>query len=625
MTIVTWPAAREYQEAIQNPGLSLKDPALRATIPAVDRLGMPIVISGQFAYVFKLNGQNGAKTQAVRCFRGYLGDREKRYNAISNHLKKAAILCLPAFDYNPSGIRVLNQTYPILRMEWIEADALDVYLASVLRDPGILKLLADSWLKVIRSLRTAGVAHGDLQHGNIVIQNGQIRLVDLDGMFVPAMAGWQSAELGHPHYQHPFRTPTVFSAELDNFSALVIYVSLLALAECPSLWSEFHDENLIFTKRDFETPAASPLFPKLKKLSRIRHLVDILEKACREDPLDCPFLLDLVTIKQTLPTWMLNPSSVRVHPKTRENSGGSPVHTIASIKVNPPISPPPISHVATAVPAPAARYHSTRFMGMLRNALNYAFVTVWLAWIWFPISRAIFRAFGASGFASGLISIALFAVACLGRGHKATIAGQNPPSVQWLRVKLFVVLAALVLMLAYSEQKDPVSRSNQSEATVSDSGSTQFKNQVQSPQSTTFNSAPIVEATPEVRRALPPAPSASASPPSSSENLFPLDDAPKASLVATPAPSVNATTWPDGRILNHLEHSIQTTVTNVAPTDTLKLRSGPGTRFASIAQIPAGASISAFDQDQVWDGDTWWCPVIWNGMRGYVSRYYLPK
>jgi hypothetical protein len=94
----------------------------------------------------------------------------------------------------------------------------------------------------------------------------------------------------------------------------------------------------------------------------------------------------------------------------------------------------------------------------------------------------------------------------------------------------------------------------------------------------------------------------------------------------TPTLSLNAGSWPDGRILKHPEHSTQTYVVNVARNDTLKLRSGPGTKFPAIAEIPGDATgVSVFDQDQIWDGDTWWCPVEWKGLRGYVSRSYLPK
>ena len=111
--------------------------------------------------------------------------------------------------------------------------------------------------------------------------------------------------------------------------------------------------------------------------------------------------------------------------------------------------------------------------------------------------------------------------------------------------------------------------------------------------------------------------------------------APTQIVVATPTPSVATSTqrptaigakWPDGRKLLHPDQFVRTRVVNVDANDTLKLRSGPGTSFRVVAEITADeTNITAFNYDQVWDGDTWWCPVEWRGLRGYVGRSHLPK
>src|SRR5262245_6141990 len=246
-----WPSARHFTEAIQCPSVCFSHPWLRNTLPAIDRLGMPLVTSGQFAYVYKLNSRNGSGNFAVRCFRGYLGDRDQRYQAIQEHIESHPLPFLSGFTYAPEGIMVGGQRFPILFMEWIEGPTLDLYLEEMIGRKEVLLHLANEWIKLVAALRAAGVAHGDLQHGNIIIERGGLRLVDHDGIYVPGMAGWTASELGHQHYQHPRRDPGCFDATLDNFSALVIYLSLIALAEQAELWPTFHDENLIFTKSDF--------------------------------------------------------------------------------------------------------------------------------------------------------------------------------------------------------------------------------------------------------------------------------------------------------------------------------------------------------------------------------------
>ena len=314
-----WPSARHFTEVVQCPSVCFSHPVLRNTLPAVDRLGMPIVTSGQFAYVYKLKSMNGDGDFAVRCFRGYLGDRDQRYRTLQEHVRSAPVPYLSEFRYAPEGIMVGSQRFPILFMKWIEGPTLDLYVSEMLERRDVLVHLAEEWLKVVSSLQTSGMAHGDLQHGNVIVEHGQLRLIDHDGIFVPAMKEWTACEVGHQHYQHPKRTAQEFDANLDNFSALVIYLSLLALAERPSLWQEYHDENLLFTKADFVDPSASTLFTKIKEIGpEQRRLAEVLAQAAAEPPASVPRLLDLVHTVSRLPSWMTAPLDLEATTKTRE-------------------------------------------------------------------------------------------------------------------------------------------------------------------------------------------------------------------------------------------------------------------------------------------------------------------
>jgi hypothetical protein len=401
---------------------------------------MPVVTSGQFAYVFKLNDVSGMGTQAIRCFRGFLGDRQQRYQAIDRQLDKTSIPCVASFDYNSEGIIVLGRKYPILVMEWISGSPLDVYIEDVFQRSDVLRYLADSWLKVIASLKDAGVAHGDLQHGNIMVQNGDLRLVDLDGMFVPEMTGWLASELGHQHYQHPQRSPQHFGTGLDNFSALVIYISFLAIAESPELWREFHDENLIFTIRDFKEPGSSKLFSKLKKVEGLQRLVATLEAACHRHPLKCPYLLDLVPPPSKLPSWVREASAVQSKAVTREAEGSSGVASSlppqslkegmgpdsalsipwwrqssgAAVPASTGVTGRAPNAVESTAPVQPSGVVSLHFFSrpVLRQALKYA--VAWLVWIWlwFPAVFVVFRNVGMSAQQAGIIAPACYVICC---------------------------------------------------------------------------------------------------------------------------------------------------------------------------------------------------------------------
>ena len=109
----------------------------------------------------------------------------------------------------------------------------------------------------------------------------------------------------------------ILDAGLDNFSRPeVIYLSLLSLAEAPALWNEYHDENLIFTKPDFENPRNSPLFEKIKRIgAEHKRLAEALEKACADDPKSCPSVLDLTGQRASIEAPGLDGErAVRDHP-----------------------------------------------------------------------------------------------------------------------------------------------------------------------------------------------------------------------------------------------------------------------------------------------------------------------
>ncbi|MET8142124.1 hypothetical protein ABZU32_17595 [Sphaerisporangium sp. NPDC005288] len=165
------------------------------------------------------------------------------------------------FDYQPSGIMVGGQRFPILRMEWVEAISLIRWIEDHLGDQAALLELARRFAELAADLHRAGIAHGDLQHGNLLVAtDGALKLVDYDGMYVPALAGLPATERGHRHYQSPHRTGAEFGPELDRFSVWLIYLSLITVALDPTLWQVLHEqdgEHLLLTDEDFANVTAS--------------------------------------------------------------------------------------------------------------------------------------------------------------------------------------------------------------------------------------------------------------------------------------------------------------------------------------------------------------------------------
>jgi hypothetical protein len=262
---MAWPSPQDYSEAVQSPRTAFQERELQQGSPELNHLGLPRPRSGSFATVYKI--LSGTRNWAVRCFLYPVSDQQERYEEISRHLATIRLPYLVQFSFLPQGMRVGKQTYPILKMEWVEGEPLASYIERNLGSGSVLLGLAGRWFEMMKALRQSSIAHGDLQHGNVLVLNGELKLVDYDGMFVPGLRGKSSNELGQRNYQHPQRTEFDFDANLDNFSSWVIYISLIALGLQPQLWRQFRggDECLLFRKEDYESPERSAIFGALEK------------------------------------------------------------------------------------------------------------------------------------------------------------------------------------------------------------------------------------------------------------------------------------------------------------------------------------------------------------------------
>ena len=131
--------------------------------------------------------------------------------------------------------------------------------------------VAEKWRLAIKDLGRANIAHGDLNHTNVLITpSGDVKLVDYHTMCVPQLVGLGNEEIGVEPYQHPERNGnTQLSLALDNFSSAFIDVSLKALSAEPRLWQDFvvqpEYDKILFRKEDFVDPGRSALFGRLRK------------------------------------------------------------------------------------------------------------------------------------------------------------------------------------------------------------------------------------------------------------------------------------------------------------------------------------------------------------------------
>jgi hypothetical protein len=144
-------------------------------------------------------------------------------------------------------------------------------------------------------LETFGIAHGDLQHGNIIVKNDKLYLIDYDGMYFSELASLKTNEIGHINYQHPKRSNLHYNQYIDRFSALVIYIGLKAISINKNLWKKYdNSENILFKSQDFADLQNSPLIHDLTAIPEIRLLIERLIGCCYLEFEKIPSLKDFL-------------------------------------------------------------------------------------------------------------------------------------------------------------------------------------------------------------------------------------------------------------------------------------------------------------------------------------------
>lgn len=310
-----WPTRSDYDLAMYNMQESVLDTDIRDGILAssnsrIHHFGGAITTS--LYRVEDLQGRNWA----IRCFceadaaleEGLertspppdILSRYKKIEAFCN-AHKGDIPALSPITYVKQGIEVnyferdfadrpvshlKKEILPFIKMPFIRGISLGRFIASKcsqysdLHDKDALRLLADAWVEMIRSLEKAHMAHGDLDLTNVKVEAWQLgslpvlRLIDYDNFYIPELAGYPQTEKGHEAFQHPYFFWAVerpFNEEMDRFSALVIYISIKVLAAYPEMYQKAgadESNRLLFTSRDYQREQES-------SSSRIQELIDL--------------------------------------------------------------------------------------------------------------------------------------------------------------------------------------------------------------------------------------------------------------------------------------------------------------------------------------------------------------
>lgn len=278
---MNYPSISEYIQSIKFSSENFNK--LNNLHPVLDADRSPIMSSGNFAVIFKMEDIQSGKQYAVKCFLREQEGRDESYRLIASELEYMSSTFLTSIKYFEKELFVDttqgNDTeFPVLLMDWVEGLTLDKYIRNNIHSPYKLALITYQFCRMGSWLLSQEFAHGDLKPDNIIVrEDGQLVLVDYDGMFVPAMRRQKSRELGSVDYRHPLRTEDVFNGSIDDFSIASIALSLKAISLKPELLNDFGSEDrLLISAKDYQNIGESECLKAIQSLSNDVELAQLL-------------------------------------------------------------------------------------------------------------------------------------------------------------------------------------------------------------------------------------------------------------------------------------------------------------------------------------------------------------
>ncbi len=216
--------------------------------------GQVVFYPSNIAITFPVSIDN--KKYALKCYFAHKPYREEHFRLLKKYIKEKAKSYFLDFEFFPLSLTLFDNeqcyTSDILLCPWVEGTTHhhEIYKAAHLGNRDRIKQLRLDFLNLVGDFNNIGFVHGDLKPQNIIIEEKTktYKIIDYDAAWIYETRNVENHEIGTIWYQHPDRTELDYNLNTDNYSIVMIAISLIAIEENFSLFEKYNNgDNLIFS------------------------------------------------------------------------------------------------------------------------------------------------------------------------------------------------------------------------------------------------------------------------------------------------------------------------------------------------------------------------------------------
>lgn len=245
-------------------------------------------IQGREAVVFPAMSDD--TKVAVRFIRnttlGQLADYIEQLETLKTIFRQYNLTHFPDFEIVRNAIKLSKGNFPAIIMNWIQGMSLIPFLKQNIRDIPLLHNLLREFIKSCRRNHIAGIVHGDIHSGNIIVDNnGHFRIIDIFNAWHPTFGSIKDMA-GNSNYQHPMRRLNKYvDVYVDYFSEIIICATIYVATYAPDLFNSYCNDDGLFVGQDFLAPDESTFISALLEDSLTAPLASLIVRICNDPSL----------------------------------------------------------------------------------------------------------------------------------------------------------------------------------------------------------------------------------------------------------------------------------------------------------------------------------------------------